>query len=260
MILFFSIVGILAVLVIFVLLYCNRAFPEALEIAGEMERIGKDYYFRGESDIGFLIFAGAKTDERAYTYLAKLLHEEEHTVVIPKQRFHLSAFGTKHGLEIIDSNPQIKKWILIGHSLGGMPVGQIASARQDKLIGVAFLATFAAIDLSGLDIAAIRITAENDGVMNNDTMENYNSNLPKNAVNKMLKGANHQGFAAYRSASGRDGKASISWQEQNEITVRLILETLLPTYAKGTSGGGSCGSGQIDESVSDDANSKGCGV
>lgn len=260
MILFLSIIGILAVLVLFVLLYCNRAFPEVLESADEMERIGNDYYFRGESDIGFLIFSGAKTDERAYAYLAKLLHEEGHTVVIPKQRFHLSAFGTKHGLEIMDSNPQIKKWILIGHSLGGMPVSQIASTRQDKLIGVAFLATFASIDLSGLDIAAIRITAEHDGVMNNDTMENYNGNLPKNTVNKMLEGANHQGFAAYRSVSGRDGKALISWQEQNEITVRLILETLLPTYATEASGGGSCSSEQIDGSFSDDANWKECGV
>ncbi|MCD8145973.1 MAG: alpha/beta hydrolase [Clostridiales bacterium] len=223
MILFFIIIGILAVLILFVLLYCNRAFPEALEIASEMELVGKDCYFHGESNVGFLIFSGAKTDDRAYAYLAKLLHEKGHTVIIPRQRFHMSAFGTKHGLEIMDSNPQIKKWILIGHSLGGMPVSRIAASRSDELIGVAFLATFASIDLSGLDLAAIRITAEHDGVMNNDTMDTYNGNLPKNAANIMLEGANHQGFAAYRSTSGRDGKASISWQEQNEQTIQLIL-------------------------------------
>lgn len=65
MILFFGIIGIIAVLVIVVLLYYNRAFPEAIEIADGMERIGGDYYFYGESDVGFLIFSGAKTDERA---------------------------------------------------------------------------------------------------------------------------------------------------------------------------------------------------
>ncbi|MCD8331810.1 MAG: alpha/beta hydrolase [Oscillospiraceae bacterium] len=248
MILFFGIIGIIAVLVIVVLLYYNRAFPEAIEIADGMERIGGDYYFYGESDVGFLIFSGAKTDERAYAYLAKLLHEEGYTVVIPKQRFHLSAFGTRHGLELMDSNPNIQKWILIGHSLGGMPVSRIAAARQDALRGIALLATFASVDLSGLGIAAIRVTAEHDGVMNNEAMEKYSGNLPNHAVNIMLKGANHQGFAAYKSVSGRDGKASISWQEQNQQTVRLILDFFqIP----------SAGQVPMGREASD---SKGCGV
>lgn len=232
MILFFSIAGILAILVLFILLYYNRAFPEAREIADEMTLVGKDYSFYGESGIGFLIFSGAKTDERAYAFLAKLLHEEGHTVVIPKQRFHLSAFGTKHGLEIIDSHPEVRKWIPIGHSLGGMPVSRIAAARTDDLMGVVFLATYASIDLSGLDLAVLRITAEHDGVMNNDRMENYHHNLPKNTSEKMLKGANHQGFAAYRSMSGRDGKVSISWQEQNKQTAQLILDFFFPGHTE----------------------------
>jgi len=185
--------------------------------------VGNDYYFYGKSDIGFIIFSGAKIDERAYAYIAKLLHDEGHTVVIPKQLFHLSMFGTKHGTEIMDANPGIEKWILIGHSLGGVPVSRIAASQPDSLIGVVFLATYASADLSGLDIAAIRITAENDGVMNNESMEKYDRNLPADTENIMMEGANHQGFAAYRSVSGRDGEASFSWQEQNEKSVRLIL-------------------------------------
>ncbi|MCD8326470.1 MAG: alpha/beta hydrolase [Lachnospiraceae bacterium] len=223
------IVGILALLVMGILLYHNQAYPEAVEIAGEMERVGKDYSFRGHSGVGFIIFSGAKTDEKAYAYIAKLLHEQGHTVVIPKQRFYLSLFGTKHGMEIMDSYPGIQKWILIGHSLGGMPVSRIAAAGPDGLAGLAFLATYASVDLSKLDIGAIRITADHDGIMNNDFMMRYDGNLPHNASNIMLQGANHQGFAAYHSTSGRDGEASLSWQEQNEQTVRLILD-----YFKGT--------------------------
>ncbi len=219
-----GIIGILVIVIIGILLYYNQAFPEAQEIAEEMELINGDYWFHGDRDVGFIIFAGAKTDERAYAYMAKLLYEEGYTVVIPKQLFHLSAFGTKHGMEIMESSPQIEKWILIGHSLGGMPASRIAAAQPEKLLGIALLATYASVDLSALDISAIRITAENDGVMNNERMENYNGNLPENSVNIMLKGTNHQGFAAYKSASGRDGEASISWQEQNEQSVKLILE------------------------------------
>ncbi|MCD7955612.1 MAG: alpha/beta hydrolase [Lachnospiraceae bacterium] len=257
MIIFFSVVGILAIAILVILLYYNKAYPEAQEIAAEMEVVGDDYYFYGDSaetpprsasaaeragqyknaarwsgSVGFIIFSGAKTDERAYAYLAKLLHDEGYTVVIPKQLFHLSAFGTKHGLEIMDANPQIEKWILIGHSLGGMPASRIAAAKPDQVIGVALLATYASVNLSNLDIGAIRITAENDGIMNNHMMERFDGNLPANSTSVMLEGANHQGFAAYSSSSGRDGEASISWQEQNEQSIKLILDFF---------------SGQIDE-------------
>jgi hypothetical protein len=82
----------------------------------------------------------------------------------------------------------------------------------------------ASTDLSELDISAIRITAENDKIMSNKMMDSYQGNLPKNSLNIELKGANHQGFAAYNSFMSRDGKATITWQEQNEETVRLILD------------------------------------
>ncbi|MCD8380540.1 MAG: alpha/beta hydrolase [Lachnospiraceae bacterium] len=224
MIVLLGIIAVLVLVILGVLLYHNQAYPEAVEIAGKMERVGKDYYFYGDSGIGFLIFSGAKTDERAYAYIAKLLHENGHTVVIPKQLFSLSMFGTKHGQEIMASNPEIKKWILVGHSLGGMPVSRIAAARPENLAGMVFLATYASLNLSDLDIGTIRITADHDGIMNNDFMKRYDGNLPHNTSNIVLQGANHQGFAAYHSTSGRDGKASISWQEQNEQTARLILD------------------------------------
>ncbi|MCC8149899.1 MAG: alpha/beta hydrolase [Lachnospiraceae bacterium] len=221
---FLIIIGILAVFILIVLFYYNKAFPEAQEIADKMDMIDRDYWFHGDKKIGFLIFTGAQTDEPAYAYIAYLLHRGSYPVVIPKQPFQMSAFGVKHGMEIMESHPEIEKWILIGHSLGGVPVSRIAAARPDQVIGAAFLATYASADLSGLDISAIRIVAENDGIMDNDRMPNFNHNLPEDSATVIIKGANHQGFAAYDSLSNRDGKATISWQEQNELSVRYILE------------------------------------
>lgn len=224
MVILFIIIAVLVIAILIILLYYNKPFPEAKAIGGEMTLADNDYYFYGDSSVGFIIFSGAKTDDLAYAYLAKLLHEEGHTVVIPKQAFHISAFGSKHGLEIMKTNPDIHTWILIGHSLGGMPVSRIAAAQPDHLAGIVFLATFASVDLSDLNISALRLTAENDGIMNNANMERYNHNLPEHTATIMLLGANHQGFGAYRSSSGRDKEATISWKEQNEQTVELILD------------------------------------
>jgi hypothetical protein len=223
-IIFLSIISALVIALITMLLYYNKAFPEALDIAGTMDKVRNDYYFHGDSKVGFVIFAGAKADERSYSYIAKLLHDEGHTVVIPKVSFHLSAFGIDHGFTIMKDNPQVEKWILVGHSLGGLPVSRIAAKQPDKLLGIALLATMASTDLSELDISAIRITAENDKIMSNKMMDSYLDNLPKDSLHIEIKGANHQGFAAYNSFMSRDGKAAITWQEQNEETARLILD------------------------------------
>lgn len=223
MIILLCIVGILAITVTSVLLYYNKAFPEALDIVATMDKVGSDYYFYGDSKVGFIIFSGAKADEKSYAYIAKFLYDEGHTVVIPKVPFHLSAFGINHGFEIIESNPKIEKWILVGHSLGGLPVSRIAVKQPDKLLGVAFLASYMSIDLSELDISAIRITAENDKIMNKRMMESHLEYLPENSMSITIEGANHNGFGAYDSLS-RDGTAAISWKEQQKRTVQLILD------------------------------------
>jgi alpha-beta hydrolase superfamily lysophospholipase len=132
-------------------------------------------------------------------------------------------FGIRHGHEIMDDNPQIEKWILIGHSLGGVPASRIAAKQPGKLIGVALLATMVSVDLSGLDISAIRITAENDLIMNKKMMGMHPEYLPVNSRSIELKGANHTQFGAYKSFS-RDGDVTMTWKEQQETAVRLILD------------------------------------
>lgn len=220
---FLWITAILILTIISSLLYYNKAYREALDIATTMDRIGDDYYFHGDSKVGFIIFSGAKADEKAYAYMAELLYKEGHTVVIPKVLFYLSATGIKHGFEIMESNPEIEKWILIGHSLGGLPVSRIAVKQPDKLVGIAFLASYMSTDLSAIDIPAIRITASNDKIMNKKMLEQHLDYLPKKSSSIIIAGGNHQGFGAYGSLS-RDGEATMSWKEQQEQTVRLILD------------------------------------
>ncbi len=204
--------------------YSNPPYPETRAIADEMEMEGDDYWFYGDSSVGFLLFAGAKTSEASYSYLAELLHEEGYTVVIPKQRFSLSIFGARHGMEILEENTEVEEWILIGHSMGGWPVSRIAAKESDRLIGAVFLATYASRDLSDLPFPALRISAENDGIMNNERMDSRADRLPEGSESIVLTGANHRGFGGYDSPFGGDGEALITWQEQNEESIALILE------------------------------------
>jgi hypothetical protein len=51
--------------------------------------------------------------------------------------------------------------------------------------------------------------------------------LPENSITVVLEGANHQSFSASR-AWERDGAVTMTWKEQQEQTVRLILDFFDP--------------------------------
>ncbi len=219
-----AILAFFIVFILVVLLYHSNPYPEVQYIVDEMSMEKKDYWFYGDSGIGFVIFTGAKVDEPGYAYIAGLLHDKGHTVVIPSQRFTMSAFGTNHAIEIMKEHKEVNKWILIGHSLGGVPVSRVAAKAPEYLTGIVYLASSASTDLSDLKFPALRITAENDGVMNNDRMNSYEHNLPAGSETVMIEGGLHRNFGSYYSRFSREEVTTIDWKEQNELSVKLILD------------------------------------
>ena len=215
-------VVVLVILLSVVFIYAP-ALSEVAKIADQMENVDGNLYFYGESNVGFIIYPGAKADEKSYAYIAQQLNKEGHTVIIPNIPLHMSIYGPKQGLAIMEDNPGIEKWFLIGHSLGGIPISQIAAEQPEKLEGIAFVASSMILDLSNTNISAIRITAEHDGVMPNKMMESNLNYLPKNSISVVIEGANHNQFGAYWHP-GFDGKATITWKEQQDQMIALILE------------------------------------
>ena len=214
---------VIAVMLLVAAFFYTTALPEAAEIAKQMKDVDGDLYFYGDSGVGFIIYPGAKADERSYAYIAQQLNAEGHTAVIPNIPLHMSVWGPEQGLEIIEDNPEVEKWFLIGHSLGGLPISQIAAKQPEKLEGIAFVASLMICDLSDTDLSAIRITAEHDGVMPDKMMESNLDYLPENSTSVMIEGANHNQFGAYWHP-GFDGKATITWKEQQDQMISLILD------------------------------------
>lgn len=214
---------VIAVMLLVAAFFYTPALPEAAEIAKQMKDVDGDLYFYGDSGVGFIIYPGAKADERSYAYIAQQLNAEGHTAVIPNIPLHMSVWGPEQGLEIIEDNPEVEKWFLIGHSLGGLPISQIAAKQPEKLEGIAFVASLMICDLSDTDLSAIRITAEHDGVMPDKMMESNLDYLPESSTSVMIEGANHNQFGAYWHP-GFDGKATITWKEQQDQMISLILD------------------------------------
>lgn len=126
----------------------------------------------------------------------------------------MSAFGTNHAIEIMKEHTEVNKWILVGYSLGGVPVSRVAEQAPEYLTGIVYLASYSFSDLSGFDFPTLRITADHDEVMNNERMENYAHNLPAGSETVELEDTNHRGFGGYFSRFSREEDVALTWQEK----------------------------------------------
>lgn len=172
------------------------------------------------SDRGILFYPGAKVDPAAYVPLMQKLADEGFYCVIAKMPFNLAFFGINSADAIIAENPETTWWIA-GHSLGGAMAAQYAANHADSLEGIAFLAAYAASDLSDTDLEALVIYGSEDGVLNRENLANNEPNLPENSQTIVIEGGNHASFGNYGPQEG-DGAASISADDQQRQTVEAI--------------------------------------
>lgn len=222
-------IGVLSIVLLisgFLVYYVNdyyHATDAAITISEKMKDKDGDLYYEGNSDIGFIIYPGGKVDERAYAPLAEELHRNDDTVVIVKMPFRLSILDNNEANNVIGDNPHIKKWYIIGHSLGGTSASIFADKYGNNIEGIVFLGSYTYKDLSDSDLKVLTITGSNDEVINRQKAKEANSDYPSNTKHINLNGGNHAYYGSYGLQDG-DGEAMISQQEQIHTTVNYIFE------------------------------------
>ena len=169
---------------------------------------------------GFIFYPGGKVEAEAYYPLMAECANNGILSVIVEMPFNLAVFNVNGAEGIKEEFPQIEKWFLGGHSLGGSMVASYLEKNIEDYDGLILLGSYSTADFSGSDIRVLSIYGENDGVMNREKYEENKSNL-SNLTEYVIKGGNHAGFGMYGSQNG-DNEASISNEEQIKETVEII--------------------------------------
>lgn len=212
--------------ILFFSLYYANDYYRAETYAKEIyENNDESLFFEGENtDIGFIIYPGGKVDEIAYTPLAKNLNEEGYTVSIVKFPIKLGIISPNKAEKVIEDNPTIKKWVIVGHSLGGTCASIYVANNETKISGIAFLGSYTNEDLSNnATLKTISITGTNDKIVNRENFENAKPLYNENHIYFDIEGGNHAYFGNYGEQEG-DGTATITVMEQINLTVKYILE------------------------------------
>ncbi|GAA4049353.1 alpha/beta hydrolase [Agromyces indicus] len=190
----------------------------------------------GGIDAGLVFIPGAKVQPSAYLYkMAGIVEATGMTVVITEPTLNLAFFDTRPLSEFTADAPEVERWFVGGHSLGGVRACQLAAdgTRDDAdpaVEGLILFGSYCVDDLSGSDLEVLSIVAENDGLSTPDEVASRAGNLPDDTVTVTIEGANHAAFGDYGAQPG-DGTATIDRQTARaEISdaVAAFIEELEP--------------------------------
>lgn len=195
--------------------------------------------------LGVVFYCGGLVDPRGYSPIAKQL-SERYGIAVALQIFENDlAFSptscdsgrVKYASDLF---PSVEKWLLAGHSYGGIAAtADVWSAQNDtstKVGGLALLASYVSqdvgcgqVDFSDTQLPVASINATEDLIVNATNFAKGITFLPPNDTFHLeILGGNHAQFGSY-DASERsvvsdrvDGNATIPEKVQLDLTIAAI--------------------------------------
>ena len=174
---------------------------------------------------GLIIYPGAKVEPEAYAPLANKIAQAGYEVIITPMPLNFAIFDSNAADEVISKFPNIKNWVISGHSLGGVMAAKYAS-ENSNIKGVIFYASYPQGDeLKNSNIEVASIYGSLDGVADLEKIIGSKDLLPTSTTFVEITGGNHAQFGSYGEQSG-DNPAEISADEQVEKAANASIELL----------------------------------
>ncbi|WP_419702944.1 alpha/beta hydrolase [Promicromonospora sp. NFX87] len=166
---------------------------------------------------------GAKVEARAYAAVLRPLAEAGHTVVIAKQPLGVAFLATGAFDDARAQYPDADRWVVGGHSLGGVVASTQADAADVNgadaadgaapAVGLLLYASYPSGDVRvSLTAAVESVSGSEDGLSTPDKVAASRARLPAESTFTVVDGAIHAFFGDYGPQPG-DGISAISHGE-----------------------------------------------
>ncbi|NSL67774.1 alpha/beta hydrolase [Bacillus toyonensis] len=225
----YSVLGILIIGSITFLTWSQFTYKptkEALSLVDNKKDEENIVFGEKDAKIGVIFYQGAKVEAEAYSYLGEALVKDGHFVVMPKLPLNLAILGINAVDSVMEQYPEVQKWYVAGHSMGGAMISKYAFQHEEKVDGIIFLGSYPADDFSTKSIPMLSIYGEVDALATVEKIENNKKLMSKNTTMHMIKGGNHANFGMYGEQKGDNASLITSKAQQDEI-VKVMEEWLL---------------------------------
>ncbi|WP_242242111.1 alpha/beta hydrolase [Bacillus cereus group sp. BfR-BA-01309] len=206
--------------------FTYKPTKEALSLVEYKKEEDNIVFGQKDAKVGVIFYQGAKVEAEAYSYLGEALAKDGHFVVMPKLPLNLAIFGINVVDSVMEQYPEVQKWYVAGHSMGGAMISKYAFQHEDKIDGIIFLGSYPADDFSTKSIPMLSIYGEVDALATVEKIENYKKLMSKNTTMHMIKGGNHAYFGMYGEQKG-DNASLITPKAQRDETVKVIEQWLV---------------------------------
>lgn len=221
-----------AILLLFVFAGCvclhvgYDAQQSALDAMTRGEKRGNMTAFMPEdTKAGLIFYPGGLVDHAAYAALMEALAAKGVLCLLVQMPFDLAVFDADAARGLTHAYPEVDRWIIGGHSLGGAMAADFAAKEPQHFEGLLLLGAYSTADLSATGLRVLSIYGTQDGVLNREKYKACRENYPEDFEEVLLEGGNHAQFGCYGRQRG-DGEAAIAQEEQWEKTAQAVSQWL----------------------------------
>lgn len=187
--------------------------------------------------VALIFLCGSGIAAEAYAPLLRPIADDGFQVFVIKLPYRFAPLASHkqaaidRARAVITAHPEVTRWVIAGHSLGGALAARMARVDSGSLSAMVLLATThpKEDDLSFLRIPVTKIYASNDGVAPRDRVLANRTLLPSHTKWVEIIGGNHSHFGRYGHQLF-DGTATIDREEQERIARSAMLHVLAEIY------------------------------
>ena len=172
---------------------------------------------------GFIFYPGGKVEYTAYVPLMQACAEKGILCVLIEMPFNLAVFDVNAAEGVQELYPNIEKWYIGGHSLGGSMAAAYLKENVSDFEGLILLGSYSTADLSESDLEVLSIYRGQHRLLNLEKYLESKSNLYSDLTEIVIDGGCHAYFGMYGAQEG-DGIPAISNEEQIERTTREVVD------------------------------------
>ena len=185
---------------------------------------GNIAFIPNESVAGLIFYPGGKVEHTAYAPLMAEFAEHGVLCVLVEMPFRLAVLDMNAADGIQDNFPEIEKWYIGGHSLGGAMAASYILNHTSEFDGLLLLGAYSTANISDSGLSVISVYGSEDKVLNMEKYEENRELLPSDFTELIIEGGCHSYFGNYGHQDG-DGEPLISSEKQIKQTVEVFMES-----------------------------------
>lgn len=182
-----------------------------------------------EPAVGLILYPGANCDIRGYAQVLREVAAQGYLVVAVSMPFDFSIFAPNSADDVREAFPEIRQWVIAGHSMGGAMAARYAFDHQDVLAGLILWDSYPpeANSLADSRLPVVHIHRATLDGRPSQKFEQQRHLFPDSSLWVPIPGGNHMYFGSFEGGGYQEEwDAVIPRDAQQGIVSAATLEGL----------------------------------